>query len=162
MKTFLVIVGVLVLLAAAVVGGGWWWMQRAKAADTSLAVRIENVTRGDLVETVSAPGVVQAKTRVQISARVAARIDQLPFEEGATVTKGNADAKPPIEPSLLVRLDDKDMQALLRQAEARRSAEAAQIEVAKAKVSAQDSQIQLLRIQLARCRARPAAAARAV
>jgi multidrug efflux pump subunit AcrA (membrane-fusion protein) len=37
-------------------------------------VRVETVGRGDLLEVVSAPGVVQPKTKVKISARVAARI----------------------------------------------------------------------------------------
>ena len=39
-----------------------------------LSVRVEPVKRGDLIEIVSAPGQVQPKTKVQISARVAARI----------------------------------------------------------------------------------------
>ena len=42
------------------------------------------VERGDLVKVVSAPGQIEPKTNVEISAQVSARIVALPFREGDT------------------------------------------------------------------------------
>ena len=53
---------------------------------------------------VSAPGQLQPKTKITISAKTTARIVELPFEEGATVKKGD----------LLVQLDSKDLEAQLK------------------------------------------------
>ena len=62
--------------------------------DDATAVRLESVTRGELVEGVTAPGLIQPKTKVSISARVAARIVELPFDEGQRVTRGNLSSTP--------------------------------------------------------------------
>jgi HlyD family secretion protein len=96
--------------------------------------RIEDVNRGDLVEIVSAPGEIEPKTYVQISAKVSARIVSMPYDEGNTVTCGNPNANPPIPPSLLVQLDSKDLESQLRLARAGRNAQQAQIEVEKTKI----------------------------
>src|SRR4051812_24586696 len=97
-----------------------------------MPVRVEPAVRGDLVETISAPGVIEAKTKVSISARVVARIVALPFKEGETVTKGDPNAKPPIPPSVLVKLDATDLEAQLRSSQAHYSAQEAQLRVSKA------------------------------
>lgn len=104
-------------------------------------VRLEKPTTSDLVEVVRAKGVIEPKTKVEISARTTARIIELPFKEGATVTKGNPDANPPVEPSVLVRLDDSDLRAALDATEARRAADAASIEVQRAQIEGQKAQI---------------------
>ncbi|MHC4807241.1 MAG: efflux RND transporter periplasmic adaptor subunit, partial [Planctomycetota bacterium] len=44
-------------------------------------VRIEQAQRGELVEFVSAPGEIEPKTKVEISAKVSARIIEMPCEE---------------------------------------------------------------------------------
>lgn len=125
------------------VGGGWWWIKRWwKAAETEpLTVRIERVARGDLLEVVQAPGEIQPRTKVSISARVAARIVDLPFKEGDSVTSGNPNAAPPIPPSLLVKLDSTDLEAALRSTEARYAAQKAQISQSEALVAVQKSAI---------------------
>ncbi len=94
-------------------------------------VRLEEIRRGDLAEFVSAPGQIEPETMVEISARVSAHIVEMPFEEGDPVKAGD----------LLVRLDATDLEAGLRAANARRMAEAAGIEVAKARISAQKASI---------------------
>src|SRR4051812_41378771 len=76
----------------------------------TINVRVEPAMRGDLSEIVSAPGQVQPKTKVQISAKVVARINRLPFAEGDAVFKGSATTKP----SVLVELDSTELQAQLR------------------------------------------------
>jgi HlyD family secretion protein len=126
---------VTVVLAA---GIGIWLASRAKAAAS--IVRLEKPARGDLTEFVSARAEVQPKTKVSISARVAARIVKLPYDEGARVTKGDPNATPPVPASVLVELDSKDLEAALRSAEARRDAQAAELEVSKARVAGAEAQ----------------------
>ena len=87
---------------------------------------------GDLVVTVTAPGEIEADTRVSISAKTSAQIVELPFEEGEVVTVGG-DGE---EASILVRLDDTDARARVRGATAGRSQAIAGLDVAKARIIA--------------------------
>lgn len=87
-----------------------------------LEVRLEEVVRGDLVRTVSAPGTVEPRTAIEISAQVAARIVELPFREGQAVRKGD----------VVVRLDAEDLAALVDSARAQLSSERARLEGARA------------------------------
>src|SRR4051812_32502041 len=102
------------------------------AAPEISTVRVEPVSKGNLIETISAPGEVEPKTKVSISARVAARIMELPFKEGDKVTKGG----PTTKPSVLVKLDDTDLQAALLSANARYAAQKAQIKVSEQQITA--------------------------
>ncbi|MCU0689209.1 MAG: efflux RND transporter periplasmic adaptor subunit, partial [Phycisphaerales bacterium] len=77
-------------------------------AGKPLEVRMETVATGDLVRSISAPGAVEPRTKVQISAQVLAKILALPFREGETVRKGD----------VLVRLDGRDLAASLESAQA--------------------------------------------
>ena len=148
MKLFLTIL-VTTVVAGALVGGAVWKMRGGDADGDTTAVRIETVARGELAELVSAPGVVEPKVKVSISAKLAARVIALPFDEGQTVTKGDPHAKPPVPPSVLVELDAKDLEAQLRAAEARYAAQAAQLTVAKSRIAAQEAQIGASRIMFA-------------
>ena len=116
--------------------------------EETTAVRIEPVERGDLVEFVTAPGIIQAKTQVSISARFSAQVVALPFEEGERVTKGDPNADPPVPPSVLVKLDDTDLQASLRAARARRAGQAASLNVAESQITAAGSTMQSMQVQL--------------
>jgi HlyD family secretion protein len=140
-----VIVGVLV-----VVGGVVAWRVRRAADNPSAvtAVRLETPVRGDLVEVVSAPGEIRPLKKVVISARVSARITALPFKEGQRVTQGAPDANPPVPPSVLVRLDSKELEATLRSAESRRSAQEAQIAVEKSRLASQEASDRGIRTRL--------------
>ena len=100
-------------------------------------VRIENAQRGELIEFVSAPGEIEPRINVEISAKTMARIIELPYEEGDIVTCGSTDTNPPVPASVLVRLDDKDLQSRLLSAEASYDAQSAQIEVEKARIAGQ-------------------------
>ena len=145
----------LVLLAVLVtVAGGWmvqsWWKGRGQSGgDQPATVRVEPAVRGNLVEFISASGEVQPKTRVAISARVSARIAELPFKEGDRVTKGNPDANPPVPPSMLVKLDSKDLEAQLKSVKARHDAEIANLKVSETHVVAQQARINALNVTLA-------------
>ena len=112
---------------------GWLAKKNYKGNNKDVVARIEDVHQGELIERVSAPGEIEPKTYVQISAKISARIIAMPFNEGNTVTCGNPNANPPIPASILVQLDSKDLESQLRMATAGRNAEEAQIEVEKTK-----------------------------
>ncbi len=87
-----------------------------------LDVRLGKVEKGRLVRTVNAPGSIEPKTKVQISAQVSARITALPFREGENVKNGD----------IVVKLDSRDLQAQLESAQASERGEKARLEGAQA------------------------------
>jgi HlyD family secretion protein len=129
------IVIIVFLVVASGIGAVVW--TKVKGANKPTIVRIENAKRGELIEFVSAPGEIEPKTNVEISAKVSARIIELPYEEGDTVTCGDPNANPPVPASVLVRLDAKDLETRLVSAEASRAAQVAQAEVDKARIASQ-------------------------
>ena len=60
--------------------------RKTKKPDEGPKVRIEQPQRGELIEFVSAPGEIEPRKKVAISAKVSARITELPFDEGDVVT----------------------------------------------------------------------------
>ncbi|NLH15773.1 MAG: HlyD family efflux transporter periplasmic adaptor subunit [Phycisphaerae bacterium] len=124
-------------------------IQKATKKDDATAVRIEEVKLGDLTEYITAPGAIEPKTKVNISAKVSARIIELPYEEGSIVTAGNPNANPPVPPSVLIRLDSKDLESRLRSTQARYKAQQASIEVSKTQIAAQKAQLEGTRATLA-------------
>jgi HlyD family secretion protein len=114
---------------------------KTSASRKPTVVRIEKAQRGELIEFVSAPGEIEPRINVKISAKVSARITELPYEEGDIVTCGNTDTNPSVPASVLLRLDDKDLQSRLLSAEANYAAQAAQLEVEKARISSQQANL---------------------
>jgi HlyD family secretion protein len=139
-KSRIIIIVVIVFLVVSA-GIGAAIRFKIKGGSKPTTVRIENPKRGELIEFVSAPGEIEPKTNVEISAKVSARIIKLPYEEGDTVTCGDPNANPPIPASVLVRLDDKDLETRLTSAEAGRAAQVAQIEVEKARIASQKANL---------------------
>ncbi len=81
----------------------------------AIEVQTAKAEKQKIVETVSATGRIQPKTQVKISADVAAKIIQMPVEEGDWVEKGE----------FLVQLDQEKFEAAVERSEANvRSAEA--------------------------------------
>lgn len=125
------LVGTFVVLAV-LCGGGGYFIAATEKGRSVLAmvrprpnypeVRLDPVARGDLVRTVNAPGTIEPKTKVAISAQVSARITALPFREGESVRAGE----------VIVRLDSRDSAAALESAQARLKGEQAQLEGARA------------------------------
>lgn len=127
-KWFLIVAAVLVLGCA---GTGYYfyangqmdeWIKMVRPDLKPTEVRLAKTARGDLVRTVSAPGQVEPKTKVEISAQVSARIIALPFRENERVKSGD----------VLVRLDARDLSALLDSAKAQLKSEEARLEGARA------------------------------
>lgn len=88
----------------------------------AVEVRLEKAVNGELSKTVSAPGQIEPKTEVKISAQVSALIVALPFEVNSPVKKGD----------VVVRLDSRDLVAQLESARANLRGEEARLEGAQA------------------------------
>ncbi len=89
-----------------------------RPGDQVLKIRLGKAEKGTLTRTVNAPGTIEPKTKVQISAQVSARILALPFREGETVKEGD----------VVVRLDARDLAASLESAQASQRAEEARLQ----------------------------------
>lgn len=117
MRTFLIVVAsVIGLVVVGFVVAGPSALEVLPAfgkGDDALAVRLGKVAKRELVETVSAPGELDPEVKVDVSAEVSARVLEIPFREGATVRKGE----------MIVKLDDRDLQASLQAQMARRDGE---------------------------------------
>lgn len=129
MWKWIVIVGV--VLVGGCAGSGFFlhksgklneWMKMVRPDLKATEVRLDPVVKGDLVRTVSAPGQIEPKTKVEISAQVSARIIALPFRENDFVKKGD----------VVVRLDARDLAALLDSAKAQLKSEEARLEGTRA------------------------------
>ena len=152
-KIFIGIVITVVVVVGLLAGIGLCMHARAGASRAQATkVRVESPSRGDLVEVVSAPGQIEPRTKVSISARVSARIVELPYEEGDRVTRGDPKSNPPTPPSVLVQLDATDLEASLSSAQARRDAQAAAIKVAKADIASQQARVEGIGASLAEAR----------
>lgn len=134
------VVGVVALICAT---GGFYFYRNGKTSDGPQGdpVRVEKPVKGELVEMVNAPGQVEPRTWVAISAKTMARIMEMPYEEGQAVVKGDSGANPPLPASVLVKLDATDLEAGMKLAEAHRAAQAVQIEVEKSRIESQRSQL---------------------
>jgi HlyD family secretion protein len=136
-----IIIIVILVIVVVVVGMGMVVRTKMKGSGKPTIVRIENAQSGELIEFVSAPGEIEPKTNVEISAKVSARIIALPYDEGDVVTCGDPNATPPVPASVLVRLDAKDLETRLTSAEAGRAAQVAQVEVEKARIASQQASL---------------------
>ncbi|MCA6215251.1 efflux RND transporter periplasmic adaptor subunit [Ideonella sp. B7] len=92
----------LLLGVAIALGLGWWLLRRGPL------LSVHAVQQRDFVQTVVASGHVEAPHRVDIGAQVTGTVVAVPVAEGATVKAGE----------VLVRLDDTEARASLRQADA--------------------------------------------
>ncbi|MEM9414108.1 MAG: efflux RND transporter periplasmic adaptor subunit [Planctomycetota bacterium] len=135
LKALMWVVGIVVVLGILAGVGVRLVGQRMQAgADLSTTVWVQTITTGEMVETISAPGVVEPLTKVEISARVSARIVDLPYKEGDEVYVDGPDG-----PSLLVALDDSDIQAQLESAQKRRDGLIASVAVEEQRIAASEA-----------------------
>ncbi|HUU47039.1 MAG TPA: efflux RND transporter periplasmic adaptor subunit [Acidobacteriota bacterium] len=117
-KTLIIGGGILVILILVVVN-----LTSSREATTKVAVG--KVKEGKLTSQVSASGKVQPRTEVKISANVSGEIVDIPVVEGQAVSKGD----------LLVQIDPKNYDAVLRQAQAGYDAGVANLRLEEAQVS---------------------------
>jgi HlyD family secretion protein len=88
----------------------------ARGRERGVEVRLEEVGKKDLVESITASGNIRARRTVSISSDVSARVAQVAIEEGDDVTAGQ----------VLLRLDPAQLDAAVQRAEAALSQAAAQ------------------------------------
>jgi HlyD family secretion protein len=134
-RTFLIVISAIIGLALVglVVAGPsvLQYMPDFGSRDDALAVRMAPVEVRELVETISAPGELEPEVKVEVSAEVSARILELPFREGATVRAGE----------VIVKLDDRDLEASLEAQMARRDGERFRLRSEQERLSAPMSQL---------------------
>ncbi len=123
-KWFLAAFLVLVALCGA---GGYFFaateqgrdiIKQFRPSEKQTEVRLDNVKRGKLIKVISAPGAVEPKTKLQVSAQVSAKIIALPFREGDSVKKGD----------VICRLDSDDYVASLESTQAMLKGDEARLE----------------------------------
>jgi HlyD family secretion protein len=148
LKTTITVIVTLLVAGGAVWGWGKLSSRGGPAKAEPIGVRVEPAEHTDLVEVVTAPGQVQPRTKVSISAKVAARIIELPHKEGEEVSKGSPKADPPKPADVLVKLDAKDLEAALRSTKARYAAQEAGIRVEEAHIAAQKASISAQQVSL--------------
>jgi HlyD family secretion protein len=96
------------ILAVALAAGGFIAYQINEKKKAGTEVRMEQVSRRDLVSAVTASGKIEAKTKVDISADITGRIIKIAVREGDRVTKGQ----------FLIQIDPAEYQAAVTRAEA--------------------------------------------
>lgn len=138
------ILGILALLIVLGAGGGVLLFQlpgtkefvaNLQGKPKATVVKLETVEKGDLTRSISAPGTVDARTRIKISAQVSARITALPFREGQDVKAGD----------VVVRLDAEELQANLDAARAGLRADEARLEGTQAALVRSKSELERVR-----------------
>lgn len=92
-------------------------------------VDVQEAALGELTRIVTAPGAVTARTQVNITSRVSAKIVELPFEAGDEVREGD----------MIVRLDAQDLEARLESAKARLLADEASLKAAEAQLISEEA-----------------------
>jgi HlyD family secretion protein len=99
-----ILVGTLVVVVLGSAAG----LSFARGRDRGLEVRLEEVGKKDLVESITASGNIRARRTVSISSDVSARVAQVAVKEGEDVTSGQ----------VLLRLDPAQLEAAVQRAEA--------------------------------------------
>ncbi|MXY15735.1 MAG: efflux RND transporter periplasmic adaptor subunit, partial [Acidobacteria bacterium] len=87
-----------VVLVLALGGAGAWWYYASEAPEFVPEIRTVETTRGDIVESVSATGSLEAVTTVQIGSQVSGIIQELRADYNAIVREGDVIAR--LDPSL--------------------------------------------------------------
>jgi len=144
MRTYLNIAAAVLAVAVVglVIGGGaiFEMLPGMGAREEQLGVRTAVVRQGTLTETITAPGVVEPISKVEISAQVNARVMAIPFREGERVRKGD----------LLVQLDDRNLRAAKESATARRDGDQARLEAERARLAGPRQTVEIARRNMER------------
>lgn len=99
---------IIVTLVAAAAGGAWWAYQRQEAARPENKYRLQAVTRGDLVQSVSANGTLNPTSVVSVGTQVSGTVRKLHVDFNSKVEEGQ----------VLLELDDRLLSATARQSAA--------------------------------------------
>ena len=103
-------------------GGAWWWIEKGKTGSGSHVFRTAEVARGDVVQTVTANGALEAVQTVLVGSEVSGKIMELFADYNSAVTNGQ----------VLARLDASTYERQLDQAEAELESSRASLKLAEA------------------------------
>ncbi|MCC6446596.1 MAG: efflux RND transporter periplasmic adaptor subunit [Armatimonadetes bacterium] len=119
------------IILIAVVVGTWMVVSRARAnRDDKATYKTAKVERGDLVQAVSATGILQSLTTVDVKSKAGGRVDDLLVDIGSIVKKGQ----------LIARIDPTDTLTTYSQAQADMEANRARMRQAEDNLLLQDAQ----------------------
>ena len=148
MKTILIVVFSIVGVIGLLVVAGKAIQSKFRPKDTDMEVRVETPLRGNLTEFITAPGTVEPKRKVEISAKISARVVAIPVDEGQRVFAGGGNGDSAVDRTLLIKLDASDLEAALRSTKAHRAAQAARMEVARAEITGKRANIKACQARL--------------
>lgn len=141
------IIGIAIVVVI-LVGGIWWWRRSHAPQEEAAGIMTAEVTRGDLRVAVSATGVLEPLTTVEVKSRSGGEIRKLFVDAGDVVEAGQ----------LIAQLDPTELQGQVDQASAQVRAASARVEQARYGSRAQQTQtrtsIEEARAALATQRAR--------
>jgi HlyD family secretion protein len=145
LKIALIIVGLLAVLAvvgtAVVVSVAPEGVKRILSPEpTRTTVRSQKVIERQLVESVAAPGEIEPLTKVDISAEVSARIEELPVRDGDVVRRGD----------VIVKLDDRLLRSELDAVKAQREGERFRLQSEQASLAGTLKHLEFAKRNLAR------------
>lgn len=89
-------IAMFVILGLTAVGGAWYWGSRSVQAEATPVVEappVVAVTRGDVAQTVTAPGTLVGTRRVTLAADVGGRLAEVTVQAGDTVKAGDGVAR---------------------------------------------------------------------
>ena len=78
----------ILLILALVLGGGWWWRQRSAQGNGATSFRTVPLDRGDIRQTVTANGALEAVQTVLVGSEVSGKIVALYADFNSPVTNG--------------------------------------------------------------------------
>ncbi len=87
---------ILILLLVGGVGGGWWYKQK-RSQDKPVDYKTSAVTRGDIVQSVTANGQISPVKSVQVGSQISGIIQEMNVDFNSVVTNGQVIAQ--IDPS---------------------------------------------------------------
>lgn len=111
-----------ILTAAAIAGGGFWAYREKAARDPALRYRLQEVSRGEVTQTVSANGTLNPVTVVNVGTQVSGTVRKLYVDFNDKVEKGQP----------LLELDQSLLAAQSRQSRANVANVAATLDLARA------------------------------
>ena len=87
----------MLLLLCAAGAGGWWWWHSRQAAATALDYKTATISRGDIVQSVTANGQINPVKQVQVGSQISGIIQEILADFNSQVTNGQVIAQ--IDPS---------------------------------------------------------------
>jgi HlyD family secretion protein len=92
----------MLLLVCAAGAGGWWWWHSRRAAENALDYRTAGISRGDIVQSVTANGQINPVKQVQVGSQISGIINEILADFNSQVTNGQVIAQ--IDPSTYQQL----------------------------------------------------------